>query len=92
MANDYSTKGITGKSTRKQVPHKSTSLQAALVDPVELAKVASVLNDPTKSGKQEGAVFITKAANGNLNFAIAEDLDPADKWHTLVIGTEITPA
>lgn len=92
MANQYSTKGITGKSTRKMTQPRSTAIQAALVSATELAKADSVLNDNTKSGKQKGAVFITRDSGGLLNFAIAENGGPKDRWHTLTKDSVYTPA
>lgn len=93
MANQYSTKGITGKSTRKMTQPRSTALQAAVVSATDLADRDTVLNDITKSGKQPGALFITKAASGGqLNFAIAEGTSPIDKWHTLTPDGVYTPA
>lgn len=92
MANQYGTMPITGKSSRKQVQHKSTAMQAALVSATDLGVASSVLNDITKSGKQEGAVFISRASNGDLNFVIAEGMAQTAAWHGLTRDTAITPA
>lgn len=92
MANGYGSQPITGKSKRKQTQPRSTAIQAALVSPTALADKSSVLNDATLSGKQEGAVFITKATNGDLNFAIAVAGGPTDAWCTLTKNGVYTPA
>lgn len=92
MANTYGTQPVTGKSSRKQTQPRSTAMQAAIVSATDLAKADSVLNDITKSGKQEGAVFITKNGSGDLNFAIAVGPASTDAWCGLTRGTVITPA
>lgn len=92
MANQYGSMPITGKYGRKQTQPRSTAMQAAIVSATEIAKADSVLNDITKSGKQPGAVFITRNDSGDLNFAIAVGASATDAWHGLTRGTVITPA
>lgn len=88
MANGYSTKGLTGKSTRKQVPHKSTAMQLGITPVALLTDIGSQLNDETKSGKQVGACILSST---NV-VHIATGSQPGDVWHTMTTGTAVTPA
>lgn len=88
MANEYSTKGLTGKSSRVQVSHRSTAIQHGVV-PVELfAQATSVVNDTTKSGKQDGACFMIPT--GIIH--IARGNKETDVWNTIAIGSQVIPA
>lgn len=88
MANDYSSMGLTGKSTRKQVPHKSTAIQHGIVPTAQFADEESVINDITRSGKQEGACAMNEA--GVIH--IASGQGETAVWYTLANGASVTPA
>lgn len=91
MANGYSTQPVTGRHDRKQVNTASEHLVAPVVQHVGLASKAHVINQDTKSGKQEGAVVVHKAAAGDLGFAFATGARDTSAWavHT---ATKVTPA
>lgn len=91
MANSYSTLPVTGQGVPKATQPRSTAMQAAIVPAADLAKADSVLNDITKSGKQEGGVFI-QDTSGALNIAISMAPLETSAWCLLTPGTEITPA
>lgn len=88
MANEYSTKGLTGESTRKQVSHRSTAIQHGVVQSSHLTDKASVVNDITKSGKQDGACIMNTA--GVIH--IARGGADTSVWNTMAIGTQVVPA
>lgn len=88
MANDYLTKGLTGKSTRKQVAHKSTAIQHGIVPTAQFADKASVINDTTRSGKQVGAC----AFNASGVIHIASGQGETAVWYTLTNGANVVPA
>ena len=88
MANEYSTKGLTGKSTRKQVPHKSTAIQHGIVPTAQFADKDSVINDITRSGKQEGAC----AFNASGVIHIASGQSETAVWYTIANGSNVVPA
>lgn len=88
MANQYATKGLTGKSTRKQVPHKSTAMQLGIVPAAQLADKADVVNDITKSGKQVGACIMSDTHV----IHIATGQKDVSAWNTLANGAAVTPA
>ena len=88
MANNYSSMGVTGKSTRKQVPHVSTAIQHGIVPVAQLTDKASVVNDTTKSGKQEGAcIMITTGV-----IHVARGSADTSVWNTMAIGSQVVPA
>lgn len=88
MANEYSTKGLTGESTRKQVSHRSTAIQHGVVQSSHLTDKASVVNDITKSGKQDGACIMNTA--GVIH--IARGSADTSVWNTMAVGTQVVPA
>lgn len=88
MANNYSSMGVTGKSTRKQVPHLSTAIQHGVVLNAEITVKSSVVNDITKSGKQEGACIMN--TSGVIH--IARGSADTSVWNTMAIGSQVVPA
>ena len=88
MANNYGSMGVTGKSTRKQVPHLSTAIQHGVVPSTEITGKASVVNDITKSGKQEGACIMN--TSGVIH--IARGSADTSVWNTMAIGSQVVPA
>lgn len=88
MANNYGSMGLTGKSTRKQVPHVSTAIQHGVVLAAEITVKTSVVNDTTKSGKQEGACIM----NTSAVIHIARGSADTSVWNTMAIGSQVVPA
>lgn len=88
MANNYGSMGLTGKSTRKQVPHVSTAIQHGVVPAVQLTDKTSVVNDITKSGKQDGACIMN--TSGVIH--IARGSADTSVWNTMAIGSQVVPA
>lgn len=88
MANNYGSMGLTGKSTRKQVPHLSTAIQHGVVLNAEITVKTSVVNDITKSGKQEGACIMN--TSGVIH--IARGSADTSVWNTMAIGSQVVPA
>ena len=88
MANNYGSMGLTGKSTRKQVPHVSTAIQHGVVLAAEITVKSSVVNDVTKSGKQDGACIMN--TSGVIH--IARGSADTSVWNTMAIGSQVVPA
>jgi hypothetical protein len=88
MPNQYLTKGLTGKSTRKQVEHKSTAMQHGIIPVAQLALKADVVNDTTKSGKQVGACIVSSTHVVYISTGSSE----VAPWNTIANGTAVTPA
>lgn len=88
MANNYGSMGLTGKSTRKQVPHVSTAIQHGVVPAAQLTDKSSVVNDITKSGKQDGACIMD--TSGVIH--IARGSADTSVWNTMAIGSQVVPA
>lgn len=88
MANNYGSMGLTGKSTRKQVPHVSTAIQHGVVLAAEITVKSSVVNDITKSGKQDGACIMN--TSGVIH--IARGSADTSVWNTMAIGSQVVPA
>ena len=88
MANNYGSMGVTGKSTRKQVPHVSTAIQHGVVPDAQLTAKSSVVNDITKSGKQDGACIMN--TSGVIH--IARGSADTSVWNTMAIGSQVVPA
>lgn len=88
MANNYGSMGLTGKSTRKQVQHVSTAIQHGVVLAAEITVKSSVVNDITKSGKQDGACIMN--TSGVIH--IARGSADTSVWNTMAIGSQVVPA
>lgn len=88
MANEYSSKGLTGLSTRKQVPHMSTAIQHGIVIDALITVKSSQLNDTTKSGKQDGACIMNTAGVIHIARGVAD----VSVWNTMAIGSQVVPA
>lgn len=88
MANNYGSMGLTGKSPRKQVPHVSTAIQHGVVPAAQLTAKSSVVNDITKSGKQDGACIMN--TSGVIH--IARGSADTSVWNTMAIGSQVVPA
>lgn len=89
--NEYSTQPRTGRYDRKQITPVSEALVAPVVADASLSSSTSVINDTTKSGKQEAAMVL-QLKSGGLAIAIAEGSDPLDKWDIVKAGEAIVPA
>lgn len=89
--NEYSTQPLTGRYDRKQITPVSEALVAPVVADASLSSSTSVINDTTKSGKQEAAMVL-QLKSGGLAIAIAEGSDPLDKWDIVKAGEAILPA
>lgn len=84
--------GITGQHTPKGVQTYATHLLAPVVSLGSLSNIDHPINDTTISGKQKGALVITRAVDGTLSFAVAGGSLPADKWYPAKAGSKVTPA
>lgn len=91
MANNYSSKPITGKSSRKQLQPVSEALMLPVVSKEEARKKSNVINDATKSGKQKGAM-VCLDTSGALSIAVAVDGKEDSNWLSVKTDTTITPA
>ncbi|MGL5456741.1 MAG: hypothetical protein ACRDB3_17870 [Citrobacter telavivensis] len=95
MANTYSQKGLTGKSTRKKVAHVVTHLLAPVLHNDRIEDAKDPINDSTKSGKQAGSLVIHESASSADNFKIAVAIGgkPTDPWFKLSAAniTIVTP-
>lgn len=91
MSNDYGNKGLTNKHPRSMKQPKSSHLAVPVVVKADVEKKASVINDATKSGKQNGA-FLISNKELELRVQVAVGSKPEDKWSTLKQASEITPA
>lgn len=91
--NEYSTQPRTGRYDRKQITPVSEALVAPVVADASLSSSTSVINDTTKSGKQEAAMVLQLKSGGlAIAIAIAEGSDPLDKWDIVKAGEAIVPA
>ena len=91
MANSYSSKPITGKSSRKQLQPVSEALMLPVVSKEEASKKSNVINDATKSGKQKGAM-VCLDTSGALSIAVAVDGKEDSNWLSVTAGATINPA
>lgn len=94
MANNYSNKGLTGKSGRKMVNHGVSHLMVPVVAQAALEKKADTINDATISGKQRGAVVLQAAtAAGNaLSLCVATGSKEDALWASVALADVVTPA
>ncbi|AFP33706.1 hypothetical protein POP72_048 [Pectobacterium phage POP72] len=96
MANTYKDKGLTGKSGRKVIETIALPRLAVVLDETTAVKVAGhPINDATKSGKQEGALVVSKSSAGILSLAIASGSAPKAAWKYDITEADlsvITPA
>lgn len=85
--------GITGQ---RQVKPKVSRVAACAVAPVtpvaEVNSKTSYVNRAEDSGKQQGALIVIKAANGDLSIALGNGDLPVDTWVPFTMGAAITPA
>lgn len=65
MANDYATKGLTGKSTRKKVNVAAQHLMLGVELKANFALKAARINDRTISGKRIGAMVLSQDSAGS---------------------------
>ena len=91
MANSYSSKPITGKSSRKQVQPVSEALMLPVVLKSRATNKSNVINDATKSGKQKGAMVCFDKQD-TLVIAIAVGGKEDSAWLSVKVDTAFTPS
>ncbi|WQZ01185.1 hypothetical protein CPT_Premi_045 [Proteus phage Premi] len=84
MANNYSDSPITGKVVRKQEQPIATHLMVPVVADASVKKSKDVINDATKSGKQQGAMLGSQVED-KLQLYIAVGSKEVDNWNPVSV-------